>query len=90
MVMMVRDDPKLPDDIGEVPKTIWSGYIAVQFPTVKSSLYLMEKLAMWSHTSCVPKQKQQDDNVMHASVVDCLNVRICDTWEGNMTTKREG
>ena len=39
MVVLVRDDPKLQDDSGEVPKYEQRGW---RFLVVKSSLYLTE------------------------------------------------
>jgi hypothetical protein len=40
-LFVVRDDPKLPGDSGEIP--ISNGVVGGSIPTVKSSLYLTEK-----------------------------------------------
>ena len=41
--MLVQDNPKLPDDGGETPKS-QGKRLAVRFLTVKSPLYLMKNL----------------------------------------------
>ena len=51
IILLVRDKLKLPDDGGEIPKSQGRGLV-VRIPTMKSPLYLMEKLVRWSITSC--------------------------------------
>ena len=51
IILLVRDNLKLPDDGGEIPKSQGRGLV-VRIPTMKSPLYLMEKLVRWSITSC--------------------------------------
>ena len=52
---LVRDNPKLPDDIGEVPNP----YIVVggSVPCCEINSLLDWNLARWSSTSCVPRKQ---------------------------------
>ena len=52
-VGVVRDDPKLPDDSGEVPKP--NRMVDGSIPGYEIFSLLDGKLTRWSSASCVPK-----------------------------------
>jgi hypothetical protein len=52
---MVRDNPKLLEDSGEVPKP--KGRVGGSIPGCEIISLLDGKLTRWSSTSCVPKKR---------------------------------
>jgi hypothetical protein len=53
---VVRDDLKLPDDSGKVPKL--NGEVGDSIPGCEIVFLLDGKLARWSSASCIPKRKK--------------------------------
>ena len=52
MEFLVRDDPKLPDDSGKVPKP--NGVVGDSIPDYEIVSLFDGKLARWSSAYCVP------------------------------------
>ena len=67
-LVKVRDDLKLPDDSGEVPKL--NGVVGGSIPNREIVSLLGGKLARWSSASCVTKKRKGKERKSGASYVE--------------------